>query len=180
MKDKSILSALKDGEIHSPFREKCLEVLDSNQDLNKEFQNLQSLSARLESAPEPDFEKSRQRILEEVLRRAQNKAPAPRKTLGFSSGMAGGFLLSWPVAAAAMVVLGLGALAGGYALKSSGLEISFRPPVEGNNLALIQESESPQVRTRQVPEIRVTVPKRFTLPAEDEGELLLSSFEGGW
>lgn len=178
MKDRSILSALKDGEIHSPFREQCIQAVESSPDLKSEFDGLYFLSSKLEEAQEPDFEARKAQAKEKLLQKVRHggtlreiRSPAARP---------GGLWLTWPLAAAAALVLSFSALAGGYALRSAGLEVSFNPPVTPERLALLEESSGAEYRTQKIPEIRVTVPKRFTLPAEEEGELLTSSFEGGW
>ena len=167
MKDRSILSALYDGEIHSPFRERCELAVSESQELKDEYDSLQILSTRLLGTAEPDFQASKAQALEALLEKLEG-----HNTVSIG---ARGFWLTWPMAAAAALILCAGALTAGYSLKSSGFDLAWNQAPELKT----QEYLTLNSKSVELPEIRVSVPKKFTLPNNSQGQLLLSSFEGG-
>ncbi|OHD13693.1 MAG: hypothetical protein A2Z96_07310 [Spirochaetes bacterium GWB1_48_6] len=167
MKDRSILSALYDGEIHPPFRDRCQEVVAASQQLETEYKEIERISTLLAHGKEPDFEAGKAKALHTLLTKIEEREPVRSKPRGL--------WLSWPMAAAAALILTTGALTAGWGLKSSGMELSFN----SNSALKTQDYLAQDPQSLEVPEIRVSVPRKFTLPDNSQGQLLLSSFEGG-
>lgn len=166
MKDRSILSALHDGEIHHPFEEPCRRLVESDPALTREYEALKALSTRLQEDSEPDFKAGESAAWERLSRRTAGFKVTTRPARTFDR-----ITLSWPAAAAAVLVIGAGALGLGWGLKSSADGLVAQETLRAEKI-LTASVQNPA-------ETYLQVPKKFTLPSDQGGGLLLSSFEGG-
>lgn len=154
--EDSIVSALTDGEIESPWKERLEARIASDPALSDEYNRLQRVKTWLSHDDFPDFSASRERVRQVLAARLTNKANKPSLIRGRVS-------VSWPAAAAAVFVMVLGGLFLGYSAGS----------VSGSSrLPLAQSAPTSD-------EIQVQVPQKFNFKLKGEGQLLhMSRFKG--